>query len=227
MTIEGLFFDLDGTLLDTAEDFVITVNQILADYQQPHMPAELIRRHVSAGSRTLMQMAFSLPEGEALEQRRSEFLGYYDRHIRNAQRPSSARLYPGMEALLSAIEERHITWGIITNKPRAYAEILLDQLGLTERSATLLCPEDVSRAKPDPESLLLACQQTGCTPGNSVYIGDHLRDIQAGRAAGMFTVAALYGYIKEDDNPQQWQANLNINNANELHHWLKSTHWTI
>ena len=225
--IDGIFFDLDGTLVDTAEDFVVTVNQILSAYQRPPLPAHIIRRNVSAGSRALMQLAFELPPGEKLAQKRNEFLKYYDRHIRDAQRDSFSTLYPGMNDLLDELEQRQIPWGIVTNKPRHYALQLLKQLGLLDRSHTLVCPDDVAKAKPDPESLLLACQQTGCEPVKSIYIGDHLRDIDAGREAGMHTVAARYGYIAEDDDPDQWQADLNIDNARELHDWLINSDWKL
>ena len=225
--IEGIFFDLDGTLLDTAEDFIVTVNQMLADNQQPALPAERIRRNVSAGSRYLMQIAFSLSEGDELEQRRDEFLHRYDQHIKDQNRNSLAQLYPGMLDLISAIEAQNITWGIITNKPKAYAEQLLSQLDILDRCAVLICPDDVQQPKPDPESLMLACQKTGCSPEKSIYIGDHIRDIQAGQAAGMLTVAARYGYIADHDDPAQWQADVNINNASEFHHWLINTNWTI
>ncbi|OED40323.1 hypothetical protein ACH42_16905 [Endozoicomonas sp. (ex Bugula neritina AB1)] len=226
-TIEGIFFDLDGTLLNTAEDFVVTVNQMLDDYKQQPMPAEHIRRNVSAGSRTLMKMAFSLTDGEMLEQRRNEFLSLYNQHIQDQERSSSAQLYPGIKELISAIEERDIIWGVITNKPRAYAEKLLEQQDLLKRTATLLCPDDANLPKPHPESLLRACQQTRCAPEKSIYIGDHIRDIQAGKAAGMITVAAHYGYIADTDDPTQWSADLNINNISEFHHWLNRTDWAI
>lgn len=225
--IEGVFFDLDGTLLDTAEDFVVAMNQMLHDYQQPLMDARLIRSTISAGSKILVQKAFKLPDGTELEQKRKEFLSYYDQHIRNEQRHSISSLYPGMEKLITELEQRHIIWGIVTNKPRTYAVKLLEQLNLLERTQTLICPEDVSKAKPDPEPLFLACQQTRCNPKKSVYIGDHIRDIEAGRQAGMLTVAAHYGYIAEDDDPHLWQADLNIHQASELHHWLQESLWQI
>ena len=225
--IDGIFFDLDGTLADTAEDFIFTVNQMLREHGRPPVPADIIRRNVSAGSSVLMQIAFNLPPGKKLAQKREEFLKYYDRHIRDADRPSFSTLYPGMEALLEELGERQVSWGIVTNKPRKYALQLLKQLDILDRSHTLVCPEDVKYAKPAPEALLLACQQTGCEPARSIYIGDHLRDIEAGRKAGMCTVAARYGYIAGDDNPDRWHADLSIENARELHDWLINSDWKL
>ena len=225
--IDGIFFDLDGTLVDTADDFIFTINQMLREHGRPPMTDETIRRNVSAGSSVLMQLAFDLPPGDKLAHKRDEFLKYYDRHIRDVHRTSFSTLYPGMHDLLEELEDRQITWGIVTNKPRHYALELLKQLDILDRSHTLVCPDDVKCAKPDPEALFLACKQTGCEPLRSIYIGDHLRDIEAGRQAGMHTVAARYGYIAEDDDPSQWQADLNIENARELHDWLKNSNWKL
>ncbi len=225
--IEGVFFDLDGTLLDTADDFVVTVNQMLSDHNRPPMEEAVIRRNVSAGSRTLMQMAFNLEPGAKLEDKRNQFLEYYDLHIKDISRHSSAQLFPGISTLLDELDHREITWGIVTNKPREYTLPLLDQLKLRNRSKVIICPEDVQQTKPHPESLFLACEQTRCAPEKSVYIGDHFRDIEAGRLAGMTTVAALYGYIADNDDPDTWQADVNVQNAEEFHQWLQKINWKI
>ena len=225
--IEGVFFDLDGTLLDTAEDFVITVNQMLTDHQHPEMDRHVIRRNVSAGSRALMKLAFNLTPGDELEQKRALFLQYYDRHIQNHHRSTFAQPYPGILPLIEELERRDIAWGIVTNKPRSYALSLIRQIGLLERSHAIVCPEDVKKPKPDPEALFLACKQASCPPEASVYIGDHLRDIEAGKKAGMITVAAHYGYIAEGENPALWGADLDIDNVQQLHHWFEQHNWQI
>lgn len=225
--IEGIFFDLDGTLLDTADDFVVTVNQMLADHQRPPVDGGIIRQHVSCGARKLMQLAFNLSPGKALEEKRELFLYYYDQHIKDHDRSSFAHPYPGILPLLEALESRNIAWGIITNKPKFYTIPLMEQVGLMQRSQTLICPEDVTNAKPDPQALFLACEQTRCTARNCVYIGDHARDIAAGKSAGMTTVAAHYGYIAADDNPNQWQADVNIHNVPQLHQWLEDHNWRL
>ena len=225
--IEGVFFDLDGTLLDTAEDFVITVNQMLTDHQHPEMDGHVIRRNVSAGSRALMKLAFNLTPGDELEQKRALFLQYYDRHIQDHRRSTFAQPYPGILPLIEELERRDIAWGIVTNKPRSYALSLIRQIGLLERSHAIVCPEDVKKPKPDPEALFLACQQASCSSEACVYIGDHLRDIEAGKKAGMITVAAHYGYIAEGDDPALWGADLDIDNVQQLHHWFEQHNWQI
>ncbi|WP_299727115.1 HAD-IA family hydrolase [uncultured Endozoicomonas sp.] len=225
--IEGIFFDLDGTFLDTADDFIIIVNRLLDEHNYPPMDEQLIRQHVSAGSRALMKLAFKLPHGDELEAKREHFLRYYDQLIQNDSRHTSASPYPGIVPLVSAIEDRNLAWGIVTNKPKAYAHSLMAQAGLRDRCHAFVCPEDVSTPKPDPESLLLACQQAGCSPEKSVYIGDHDRDIIAGKKAGMITIAAHYGYILPDENPFDWQADVNIANAGELELWLDRINWEV
>ncbi|MFK0572353.1 HAD family hydrolase [Endozoicomonas sp.] len=225
--IEGVFFDLDGTLLDTAEDFVITINKMLTEHQQPELDGHVIRQNVSAGSRGLMQLAFKIPPGTELEQKKAQFLQYYDLHIQDHNRSTLSQPYPGILPLIDELERRNLAWGIVTNKPKPYAIALIRQAGLFDRSHSIVCPEDVRNAKPDPESLILACKQANCSPENSVYIGDHIRDIEAGKRAGMVTVAAHYGYIAEGDNPEQWQADFNIDNVQQLHNWFESLNWEM
>ena len=226
--IKAIFFDLDGTLLDTASDFINVVHQMQTMDQLPLIDPEIIYKNVSEGSRKLVELAYQLtPGSQELEDKRNELLDVYDRHISRADRASPAMLYPGMRRLLNTLDDKNIIWGIITNKPASYAELLITQNGLKERTQTLICPDHVSRTKPDPESLILACQQTNVEPEHCLYIGDHVRDIEAGKAAGMTTVAALYGYIKDDDNPATWQADHSINQASELLPLLDSMKWQL
>ena len=225
--IKGIFFDLDGTFLDTADDFIVIVNHMLNEHDQPALDEQLIRPYVSAGARALMKLAFKLPPGDELEAKREQFLEHYDCQIRDNNRPTGAHLYPGIMPLIESIEAKHIPWGIVTNKPRPYALSLMQQTGLMDRCRAIVCPEDVKKAKPDPESLLLACDLAGCTPQHSVYIGDHERDIIAGKQAGMLTVAAHYGYILPDDNPHHWQADFDVTNASDVKPWLDRINWAV
>ncbi|MGI9276984.1 MAG: HAD family hydrolase [Endozoicomonas sp.] len=226
--IEAVFFDLDGTLMDTASDFITVVNQMLGEDNQPLMPPDDIRSHVSAGSRKLVELAYGMDPGHPdVETQRQRLLDYYDRHINQPDRPEPARLYPGILELLAILDEKQIAWGIVTNKQEIYARPLIDQIGLLQRSKAIICPDHVKTPKPDPQALFLACEQAEVSPDACVYIGDHLRDIEAGKNAGMATIAALYGYIAANDNPEDWQADHNIQSASEIHPWLGLLNWRM
>ncbi|WP_252179749.1 HAD-IA family hydrolase [Endozoicomonas sp. 4G] len=226
--IEGIFFDLDGTLLDTSDDFIITLNKMLADDHLPAVNSELIRSHVSEGSRKLVQLAYDIESSDPrLECLRNRLLEEYDNHINNGGREKAAKLYDGMLMLLDALDDRAIPWGVVTNKPSAYAGTLLAQADLSHRSKTLICPDHVTLTKPAPEALLLACQKTGANPANCIYVGDHLRDIEAGRNAGMVTIAALYGFISPQDTPDQWHADYSVSSAQEILPLLEKHKWQL
>ena len=130
--------------------------------------------------------------------------------------------FAGIAELLDWLDREQLRWGIVTNKPRRYTEPLLERLGLAQRSHVTLCPDDVLHSKPDPEALLLACSRLGCSPGQSIYIGDHQRDIDAGKNAGMRTVAANYGYIADQQQTADWQADFYVDCASELPALLQS-----
>lgn len=197
---EGVLFDLDGTLLDTAPDFVDALNRLLHIKTMPPLPDQLIRSHVSHGARALVALAFG--DGrEDFESLRQEFLDIYAKHLSR-----KTRLFDGFEALLARLVEHDLPWGIVTNKPERYTLMILDALRLDPAPATVICPDHVSRTKPDPEPMLLAASQLGVAPDRCVYVGDHRRDIEAGRAAGMTTIAAVYGYIDANDPPKTWGA---------------------
>ncbi|MEX1034137.1 MAG: HAD-IA family hydrolase [Cellvibrionaceae bacterium] len=212
MPLKAVIFDLDGTLLDTAPDFYATVNQLRREEGLSVLPDDKIRRTVSNGARALVSMAFDLeftaPGFDRLHERLLE--------IYSEQLAVSTRPFPGIEEILTLLGERHIPWGIVTNKSHVYTQPIIDALQLAPAPKSVVCPEDVVKTKPDPESLLLACKHLACHPGDAIYVGDHQRDIDCGRAAGSRTVAAAYGYIGEDVDPLNWQADHLINSAYEL-----------
>ena len=214
--VAAALFDLDGTLVDTAEDFVQILNQMRAKYGLPDLPPGTIRNTVSDGARALTRLGFGGQEGETLfERRRSELLERYELEV-----GKHACLFKGMSDTLEHLEQKNILWGIVTNKPRRYSETLLQQLDLQNRCAVLVCPDDVSEAKPSPEGLFLAAKQLAQTSDTTIYIGDHERDILAGKAAGMRTVAAKYGYLADPESAHRWQADLVIESASDLQHFL-------
>ncbi|MEO0436351.1 MAG: HAD-IA family hydrolase [Pseudomonadota bacterium] len=209
-TYQAVLFDLDGTLVNTAGDFIPAVQRLRSENGASPMPPERITRSVSNGSRALVTLALGLREGDdAFESQRIRLLEFYAEVLGKYAEP-----YPGVRGLLADLEHSNLAWGVVTNKPRAYAAPLLETLKLYPQS--LICPDDVQRSKPDPESLFLACEELNCDPKKTLYVGDHLRDIQAGRAAGMYTVAAAYGYIEEGDNAVLWGADLIAENSEQL-----------
>ncbi|RLQ22736.1 HAD family hydrolase [Seongchinamella sediminis] len=198
-----MLFDLDGTLVDTADEFVVVVQQLRAEHDLPPLEPARIRRSVSNGARALVALGLDMdPAHRQFESKRLRLLELYSDVL-----GSSARPYPGINALLAELDRRGIAWGVATNKPRAYAEPLLARIDLPP-CPSLVCPDDVKDRKPHPESLYRNCRDLDCAPHQAIYIGDHRRDIEAGKRAGMLTIAAAYGYIEADDNPRDWGADL-------------------
>jgi phosphoglycolate phosphatase len=211
---EAVLFDLDGTLVDTAPDFIAVLNrQRLAHGREP-LPAASIRAMVSQGARAVVALGFGdrvdvdSPEFEALRQ---EFLQTYLQHIAD-----ESRLFPGMDDLLTGLEARGTPWGIVTNKPSTYTTPLLAALHLDFRCKVAICPDMVTHSKPHPEPLLKAAAVVGIKPGNCIYVGDHRRDIDAGRNAGMGTVAVTYGYVLDGESAHDWQADHTVTSVAEL-----------
>ena len=196
-----VLFDLDGTLLDSAPDFVATIAVLRSRHGRPSMPEAQLRPHVSRGSRAMLEAAFpdlDAPEREALLQ---PFLDIYRRELAQHGGP-----FEGVGELLAGIEDAGSSWGIVTNKPEALARALMPLLGWETRCAVLVGGDTLPVHKPDPAPLLHAARQVGVVPGECVYVGDDERDIIAARAAGMPAWAALWGYRLDDDDPLAWEA---------------------
>lgn len=212
MRLRAVLFDMDGTLLDTAPDFVAVTQAMRAERGLPLLPEKQIRDVVSGGARAMVVHAFDVdPMSQQFEDLRLEFLERYQNHC-----AVHTCLFEGMAELLEDIEQAGLLWGVATNKPLRFAEPIMRQLGLAERCAALLCPDHVARSKPEPDMLLLACQQMGLEPASVLFVGDDLRDIEAGRAAGNKTAAVRYGYIHPDDNPGYWGADVVVDHPQDL-----------
>lgn len=200
----AVLFDLDGTLIDTAPDFIRCLNQLRQQHSLEALPAEHIRRSVSNGARAMVRIGFDLePEHEGYLEKHTAFLDLYEAGV-----AEETTLFEGMDQLLQDLEARAIPWGIVTNKPVRFAAPLIVALGLAERCSTLICPDHVTERKPHPEPLYLACQRIGAVPTKAIYVGDHERDIEAGRNAGMRTIAVRYGYIEQPESVELWQADV-------------------
>lgn len=219
--IAAVLFDLDGTLIDTAPDFIRIVRKLCAEDGIPEPSAAQIRSQVSEGARAMVRLIHpELPLADpALLTYRQRFLDEYAQQI-----AVDTVLFDGMAALLDSLEQRHIAWGIVTNKPRYLSERLLIALGLQQRCAVLVCPEDVQHAKPDPEPMFLAANQLGIAADQIIYVGDHPRDIDAGRAAQMPTILAAYGYLPPEraHDLNDWHADHVVADVAELQALLYS-----
>lgn len=197
-----VLLDLDGTLVDTAHDLGYALNLQREKHGLPHLAHEVIRPYASHGSKGLLSVGFNLtPEDSSFQAMREEYLALYDQVLTR-----SPTLFDGVDELLTQLESKGILWGIVTNKPRRFTVPLLESINLKQRAACVVCGDDVKEPKPHPASLLLACQQAKVLPQNCWYVGDAERDIQAGKAAGMKTVVALYGYLDATDKPEEWGA---------------------
>ena len=188
---KAVLFDLDGTLVDTAPDLGYALNLQRQRHGKPALSDAIIRPVASHGSKGLLGLGFGItPYDAAFAQMREEYLNIYDEVFTR-----SPKLFDGMAALLQAIEKKEIKWGIVTNKPRRFTNRLVESMGLHRRAACVISGDDASQPKPSPATLLLACQRLAILPQDCIYIGDAERDIQAGKAAGMRTAIALFGYI--------------------------------
>lgn len=212
MSPAAILFDLDGTLADTAPDLGRALNLQRSRHGLPFLPDEVIRPYASHGSHGLLGIGFGLtPEDAAFGVMRDEYLALYD--VVFCERPM---LFDGVAEVLAALENMGLPWGVVTNKPRRFTLPLMQALGLTERAASIVSGDDCERPKPHPDTLLLASRQTGVDPADCWYVGDAERDIIAGRAAGMYTLVATYGYLSEQDRPEDWNSQGMIATPQEL-----------
>lgn len=211
----ALLLDLDGTLLDTAPDMGGALNRLRAEHGLEPLPAAVIRPVVSHGAMRLVRLGFPSAEGDAFESLRRRFLELYAANL-----ALGTRLFPGFEAVLDALESRDQPWGIVTNKPGWLTAPLLASLGLDRRAACAVSGDTVAERKPHPLPLLHAARLIGVDPAACVYVGDAERDIQAGRAAGMTTVVAAYGYLERNEDPLQWEPHGVVQQPVELLEWM-------
>ncbi len=199
----AVFFDLDGTLVDTAPDMVSVLCDLLVANGFAPLPFATARASVSNGAAGLIRLAF--PDVDEAQRLRlhQEYLDRYEQSV-----CVKSEVFPGLRELLDALDSNGRPWGIVTNKPRRMTEPLVAKLGLADRAACVVSGDTLPQRKPDPAPLVYASRLAGVPPAQSVYVGDAERDIAAGRAAGMATIAATYGYIVDGDDPIRWQADL-------------------
>lgn len=213
--IRGVLLDLDGTLLDTAPDMAGALNRLRSERQLEALAFAAIRPHVSHGAAALVRIGFPSAAEAVMVELRARFLEIYHEDL-----ASGTTIFPGFEPVLRALEERGIPWGIVTNKPAFLTDPLLAKLHLDRRAACVVSGDTVAERKPHPAPLLHAATLLGLEPASCLYVGDAERDVQAGRAAGMLTLVALFGYLGDQDQPDLWQADGLIEQPGELLGWL-------
>lgn len=214
----AVFFDLDGTLVDTAPDMVGALLRLCDEEQQPHPDLIQARNVVSDGSLGLVNLAFGLEqEAEDREQRIQRFLALYAKYI-----CEDSRLFRGIDELISAIETAAIPWGIVTNKPGWLTEPLLKALRLDERVVCQFSGDSLPERKPHPAPMFAAAKAANVDPEHCIYLGDAERDIAAGNAAGMITLTALWGYIETSHTPSAWGADGLLENPTDVLAWLRT-----
>jgi 2-phosphoglycolate phosphatase len=206
----GVFFDLDGTLVDSAPDLIAAVEALCAELGAPPPNSDAVRKVVSAGGRAMLREGLAGADDAMIDQWLPRFLDLY-----SVRMTVHTRLYEGMAEVLSTLESRGIPWGIVTNKPGWLARPMLEQLECLRGSAVLVTGDCLRVRKPDPAPVLFACEKTGVDPAFAVMIGDDLRDVQAGRAAGARTVAAAWGYLDGGD-PHTWEADAVVDTPSGL-----------
>jgi 2-phosphoglycolate phosphatase len=211
-TFKAVLFDLDGTLIDTAPDFIVCLNELRAEYKLPPLADLDIRKVVSDGARAMISLAFDIKEGDpSFEQKKQQFLELYSNNICR-----ESRLFDSLDKLLDWCNKNNIPWGIVTNKPRRFSELLLAKLSLNNSLSSLVCADDVENPKPNAEPMLKACQELNVKPEDCLYVGDHKRDIDAGKNAHMKTIAAGYGYVHNTQEAQSWMADWTVDTSLEL-----------
>ncbi len=208
----GVFFDLDGTLADTAPDLVAATNQLLSARNLPLKPYEQLRPCASAGARGLIGGAFGI------DTKHPDFIPLRDEFFANYEKALfvHSKLFEGMEHLLNQLESAQLPWGIVTNKSERFTNPLVDLMGLSKRSISTVSGDTTPHSKPHPEPILHAARIANLDPKKSLYVGDDIRDIIAGKAAGMKTVAAAYGYCGCEEPPEAWGADFIIQTPQEL-----------
>jgi N-acetyl-D-muramate 6-phosphate phosphatase len=210
VNVEAVLFDLDGTLVDTAPDLVAVLNRLLVERGRAMMPYAVARNEVSNGASGLLRLGFgNLGSPDELEALRRRFLDLYAEDV-----SSRSKLFIGLAEIDDFSSE--MNWGVVTNKPDAFTRPLLAALGLAERARCVVSGDRLPQRKPDPAPLKLAADELGVAAERCVYVGDAARDIEAGRNAGMATIAASYGYIRPRENPSAWGADLVIRRPADL-----------
>jgi N-acetyl-D-muramate 6-phosphate phosphatase len=210
--IQAILFDLDGTLVDSAPDLGAAVDKMRTDRGLSSYPLELYRPMAGAGARGMLEIGFGMaPEHPDFMAMREEFFCNYENCLANRTVP-----FEGVEQLIGDLLARRLAWGVVTNKAERFTLPLTRHMPLFATASAVVSGDTTAHAKPHPAPLLEAARLLNVAPACCVYVGDDARDIVAGRAAGMWTVAAAYGYLGITSEVSQWQAHAQISKAGDL-----------
>jgi 2-phosphoglycolate phosphatase len=213
--IKAVLFDLDGTLLDTAQDFHESLNDLRAEEKLAPLSFETVRAQVSHGGHALVRLGFGKLDPDAHEAMRVRLLNIYRKRL-----AKHTRLFEGGDEMLDAIENRGLAWGIVTNKPGWLTDPLLAEVKLNARARAVVSGDTLPERKPHPLPLLLAARTLGVDPRECVFVGDAERDAQAAQSAGMYSVIAGFGYIGDGDRADEWFQHGWLDTPLDLLAWL-------
>ena len=197
--IKAILFDLDGTLLDSAPDFIHSLNTLLERNGKTKLPNDLIRQNVSDGTIKLIEIGFKIkPSDDDFDDLRRQLLDLYDDNLLKW-----ANIFHDVEHLINFIESQNIIWGVVTNKPSYFSKKILARIPIFNNCAVLVTSDDVKNMKPDPEGISKACNEIGVFSKNVIYVGDHIKDMIAAEKAGCLPIACRYGYYNDQKNDLQ------------------------
>jgi phosphoglycolate phosphatase len=211
-----LLFDLDGTLVDSAPDLAGAANDLRHSHGLPPLPYAALRPMVGAGARGMVGMAFGVtPADDRFVELRDAFLARYAQRLLH-----STRVFDAVLPMLDRLDRAGLPWGIVTNKAARFTDPIVAGLGLGARAAVVVAGDTTPFAKPHPAPLVEAARRLGVAPAACAYVGDDERDVVAGRAAGMVTLAAAWGYLGQGEPVAAWGADHVLSSPTELLHWL-------
>ena len=211
-SIQAVLFDLDGTLIDSAPDLGAAADAMRTARGMPSLPLEQYRPMAGAGARGMLGVAFGMtPESPEFATLREEFFCNYE-----ARMTQSTIVFDGVRHLVAGLQERGLRWGIVTNKSKRFTNPLVASIADFSSAAVVVSGDTTPHSKPHPEPLLFAARSLGVLPEQCLYVGDDERDILAGKAAGMPTVAATYGYLGSQADTSRWAADAEINSPVQL-----------
>ncbi len=213
-----VLFDLDGTLVDTAPDLIACLNRALKQHGFDEVSSNSLKPFISFGAAAMISQSVNHADKQTQAQILDSMLMFYQNNI-----AEHSRFFSGITDTLETIESLGLKWGIVTNKRERFTHPLVVALKLTDRVACVISGDTTANCKPHPEPMLKACNLANVKPEECVYIGDALHDIDAGKNAKMKTLAALYGYLKPDDDPTNWGADALIESPQQLTSWITAT----